>query len=327
MSSKKDLTKSNSSKLISIKLLGRDIDVFLIETFIETIKTSKKFNSIDEEIIFNELIRILKKDSKLIDSLKEKSVEKLSKSKEFKVVVKEVKQSLHRLYGMFQEKDKTKRDELLINLKNEFENNNITNKNWNNEFVISVHENLLSTHSSTKERLEIYEGLYDKIFEITGKPKSILDLGCGLNFLSFPYMNLNVLEYLGMDISDDDLKFLREYGEFISKYKKVKIDTKPINLIEAKNKNLFFDIKKHDVCFIFKVLEIIELSKSHKISEKIIVDVPAKWLVISFPTRTLTKKMMNSIRRGWMHLMLDRLGYEYTTLMEKNELFFVINKN
>ena len=50
----------------------------------------------------------------------------------------------------------------------------------------SACRDILTLHSSTRERLPILDRFYRAVFEITGQPASILDLGCGLNPLACP---------------------------------------------------------------------------------------------------------------------------------------------
>jgi 16S rRNA (guanine(1405)-N(7))-methyltransferase len=48
----------------------------------------------------------------------------------------------------------------------------------------------LAAHASTAERLPILDGFYPRLWQVTGKPDSLLDLACGLNPLAFPWMEL-----------------------------------------------------------------------------------------------------------------------------------------
>lgn len=73
---------------------------------------------------------------------------------------------------------------------------------------------ILSRHASTRERLSILDRFYSSIFEITGKPASILDLGCGLNPLSLPWMGLKPeSSYTALDIDSARIRFLNRYLE------------------------------------------------------------------------------------------------------------------
>lgn len=71
---------------------------------------------------------------------------------------------------------------------------------------------ILSSHTSTRERLAILEGFYERVFEISGKPSSILDLACGLNPLTLRWMNLSAgTRYRAYDIHAPRVAFLNEY--------------------------------------------------------------------------------------------------------------------
>jgi 16S rRNA (guanine(1405)-N(7))-methyltransferase len=82
---------------------------------------------------------------------------------------------------------------------------------------------VLGLHSSTRERLPILNRFYPAIFEVTGHPNSILDLGCGLNPLSLPWMGLScrqglpgseqapLVRYVALDIDADRIGFLNRY--------------------------------------------------------------------------------------------------------------------
>jgi 16S rRNA (guanine(1405)-N(7))-methyltransferase len=71
---------------------------------------------------------------------------------------------------------------------------------------------ILSAHSSTHERLPILDQFYTTIFGITGQPASLLDLGCGLNPLALPWMDLPPgAHYAALDIDATRVDFLNRY--------------------------------------------------------------------------------------------------------------------
>ncbi len=70
----------------------------------------------------------------------------------------------------------------------------------------------LELHSSTRERLPILDEFYAHLFAITGVPGSILDLACGLNPLSLPWMDLApAARYEAFDIEAAGIQFLNRY--------------------------------------------------------------------------------------------------------------------
>jgi len=77
---------------------------------------------------------------------------------------------------------------------------------------------------------------------------------------------------------------------------------------------------------LFKVLDPLEQGKGHKLSEVLIKAIPAKWIVVSFATKTVAGKPMRHPERGWIERMLDRIGYKFSKFKTSNELFYIIQK-
>jgi 16S rRNA (guanine(1405)-N(7))-methyltransferase len=68
---------------------------------------------------------------------------------------------------------------------------------------------LLALHASTRERLPILDRFYDELWAHTGVPGVVLDLACGLNPLSVPWMGLRATAvYHGYDIDAARVAFL-----------------------------------------------------------------------------------------------------------------------
>jgi len=224
----------------------------------------------------------------LDDSLMKEYVEKYltektdinnEKSASFKKIVKEVRNELNRIYGCFI-------------LSNKLE---------------------LASHSSTKERIKIYPELYKKIFAITGKPNSILDISAGLNPLSYNYLNCTP-RYIATELTLIDVNNLNFW------FKKNRINAKALQLNLYKSQNF----PEADITFLFKTLDLLN---DFKLAEKIITSIKSKYLVISFSTKTLKNKSMNHPKRGWIEQMLKRLNKEYTKLIYPNEIFYIIKTN
>ncbi|HLC81207.1 MAG TPA: hypothetical protein VJH68_00975, partial [Candidatus Nanoarchaeia archaeon] len=54
--------------------------------------------------------------------------------------------------------------------------------------------------------------------------------------------------------------------------------------------------------------------------------IPASFVVVSFPIKTMSGKKMNFPRRRWIELMCKRLGYAFNLIESENELFYVLKK-
>ncbi|MDP3026296.1 MAG: hypothetical protein Q8N63_01205, partial [Nanoarchaeota archaeon] len=187
---------------------------------------------------------------------------------------------------------------------------NELNKNYgifwlNNELT-------LESHKSTKERLKIYEGIYKKIFSITGKPKSILDISSGLNPLSYKYMDKDT-EFIATELTKKDCEELRKYF----KQNNIKGKVLQINLLEKNN------FPKTDICFLFKILDLMPKKKA----EEIIKAIDSNYIIASFSLIDTHGRRMNYPLQGWFQRMLKRLNLKYELIKEENEIFYVIKKD
>jgi 16S rRNA (guanine(1405)-N(7))-methyltransferase len=71
---------------------------------------------------------------------------------------------------------------------------------------------VLERHSSTRERLPILDRFYPAIWQVTGQPASVLDLGCGLHPLALPWMDLAPeTRYIALDVDAERTEFLNRY--------------------------------------------------------------------------------------------------------------------
>jgi 16S rRNA (guanine(1405)-N(7))-methyltransferase len=260
-----------------------------MKELLEQIKKKKELKDLDENFVENEIDAYFK-----INPQKKKLLEKPN-SKKYKEIVKQIRAKLRRSFGLFRD-DKNLRNKLL------------------NEKNLNI-KSILKTHSSTKERLEFYSSLYKKIFAITGLPKSILDLGCGINPYSIKYMNLNP-KYFSFDLDKDEIKQINTFfrKKMIPGIAKVK------NILVVKK----FPIA--DLAFLFKMTDVIDRGKGHKKTEEIIKILIVKFVIVSFPTITMSGKRMRFPRRKWIELLCERLGYSFQLLEFTNEIFYVIKK-
>jgi len=251
---------------------------------LKEIKSSKKYASLSDEIILEEIKEYIKSNPDY----------ELYKDKK---ILKDVKGLLHDRYGRFQTTKKNKREKALAE----------------GDIV-----GILKTNRSTKERLNDYDWLYDKIFEITGNPKVIVDLGGGINACSYRFMKVRA-RYLSYDIDEKDKDFLNRF------FKKNKINGEA----EVKDISKIGNIKKlpkADVCFMFKIIDPLEKGKGHKLSEEIINALKCKFIVISFAVQTLSGKKMRYAYRGWFEKMLKRNGFRYKKLEGNSEVYYVVGK-
>ena len=71
---------------------------------------------------------------------------------------------------------------------------------------------ILDQHASTRERAPYLKDFYYQLFNKIGKPGSILDLACGLNPISIPWMELPLqTDYHAYDIHSPRVKFINQF--------------------------------------------------------------------------------------------------------------------
>jgi hypothetical protein len=137
---------------------------------LKKIKEKKSLENIDDSIVQTYI------DSYFEENPRELTKIKNPKSAAFKKTIKEVRNELNRVYGIFFIDD---------------------------EFTFQ-------SRTSTKEREKIYEKLYQDIFRTTGKPKKILDLACGHNPLSYSLMDAKP-EFIVTELIKTDVDNLNKY--------------------------------------------------------------------------------------------------------------------
>jgi len=297
-----------------MEIYNKKIDDAILNELVLDIKKKKGLKGMKDPLIIKEIAKLFATNTKLLNyfsslDLYKNNLKQIKKSRRYKEAIKQIRDKFRLYYEMFL-KDYEKRDEYLKEI------DSLDN--------IKAHIKMLSTQKSTNERIPIYPILYNRIFEITGKPKSILDLGCGMNPFSYPFLRKaagNECTYYASDFSEEECKIIERYF----KKNKIKGVVFPLDLREIKDANILDIFPKTDVCFLFKVLDTIEKG-GHKLAEMIINAVNSDYVVASFSTRTLTGKKMNHPYRGWIERMCKRIGYSYDIIEFENEIFYIIKK-
>jgi len=227
-----------------------------------------------------------------------------------KKILSEIKSELHKIHGSFQKKSRVKREQYLKELKKNPEDENLIKK-------------ILLTNRSTKEIIGNYEEIYERIFEITKKPKTITDLGCGINPFSFIFMKIKKVIYYAYDIDEEDLEFINKYFNLIKN--RISGKTEILNFSGISDEEIKM-IPKSDICFMFKTVDVLD-KENHKQSENIIKNINSGFVIVSFPKKTLSGKKMNFPSRTWFEIMLERIDLKFEKIDFENEVFYVVKKN
>ncbi len=275
-----------------------------IGNFISDIKRKRELSKVPDEMIRSEIDKILDRNKDVKKLFQERGYQQLKRSREFEQTFKQIRANLRKAYGMFQ-RGLIDREELLNNIKDIKD--------------IENHKKILETHQSTAERIDHYDEVYRNIFKITGYPEKILDLGCGLNPFSYPWMGYQP-DYYASDISPEDCRFIEDYFEKMD----INGEAIPANLNNIDKEDVLAVFPHVDVCFLFKVLDAVVTKP--EISEKLLSDIDADWIVVSFSTVTLSGKKMDKKRRLWLEKVCEKLDYPFQAFEIPNEIFYVIKK-
>lgn len=137
------------------------------------------------------------------DAIRRIAARELAAHGSTKAAVKATKRRLHQVYGAFEQD--FDRDAAYRGLEAAYREGSV-------DGIKAACERVLALHSSTRERLPILDRFYPAIFECTGKPSTLLDVGCGLNPLALPWMELPAGScYVALDIDAGRVGFLNRY--------------------------------------------------------------------------------------------------------------------
>jgi len=297
-------------------LIGtKRLDEEKVAVLIADIRRKKELTELSEEFVREHVLEFLEQEHKAASMLLQQFN---PRSAVYKKLIKDVRARLRRVYGLFRLEEELKRRRQLV------DKLVTTGSKPESKDRKELLDMILATHSSTRERIPFYDQLYTKIVSITGKPTSIIDLGCGINPFSFPYLKLKKVAYYAYDISNEEIESLNTY--FHRLHTENKLFTGTAHVLNILQWLKLRKLPQADVCFLFKMTDVLDRGRGHKASEAVITGVPARYVVVSFPTLTMSGRKMNAPRRKWIELMCKRLGYVFTLLTFSNEIFYVIEK-
>jgi len=180
-------------------------------------------------------------------------------------VIKAVKKRLHLMHGAYTGNTQKKLDALIA----EAVNADVINK---------ISGEILKMHSSTSERAGCIEEFYEFIFKNI-KCGAVLDLGCGYNPFSLPFMPEIPGSYHAADIdakaAESINKYLKLFGPSFKYFCADLVTETPATMADA--------------VFMFKLLPVLESQKPGRGFE-LIKELDAERFVVTYPLRSLGGK-------------------------------------
>ena len=176
---------------------------------------------------------------------------------------------------------------------------------------------LLRSHASTAERLPLarMDALYERIFSVTGTPGELLDLACGLNpvYLRARYPDMRIV---GVDASHrcaqlctdpDQPRCVGVWADLLS----------PDVVPRA----------PFDLALLFKLVPLLERQRAGSAAE-MMRGIDAKWLAVSFPTRTLGGRNVGMAAHyaEWMDAHMPREFAVAERFEDGGELYYILSR-
>ena len=218
---------------------------------------------------------------------------------------KAARERLHGITGAFMSVEECRRAEQAL-------------RQWTPGDDASLTEALLQ-HASTRERLPLsaMDALYARIFAVTGRPETVLDLACGLNPV---YLAARGLAVTGVDIQRPATDLInnamgKQHGLPARAFCADLLT--PGSLPEG----------RFSLALAFKLLPILETQKTGA-AERLLRMVDADWLAVSYPTRTLGGRNVG-MAAHYVEWMEKRLPEELTveaSFTEGSELVYVLRR-
>lgn len=265
----------------------------------------------DLERIIDQVSQTRKTRSICADTIRRLCLAEMKKYKSEKQVIKSVKSNLHQMHSAYVGQREHEQAGSLVE--------KIT-ADLSSEANRELCHQLLQLHASTAERLDFYDDLYRRLFALTGQPQSILDVACGFNPFSLPWMYLaQPPEYLAADINTRSIELINRFFARSGTAGKA-------FLADALEENEFRQLRQVDLAYVFKLVPLLEKQEKGS-SRKLIESLNARFVAVSFPIRSLSGRSLNMLEQNSelfeVHISPD-LSFE--KLMLDNELIYVIDK-
>ena len=236
------------------------------------------------------------------------AAEELPRARNIDDAVKRVKRRLHQAVGAFRGERRT--DAL-----------GAIRAAWNGDIADQSFRatcaDLLRTHASTRERIHHIDTFYSGIWEHTGLPARLLDIGCGLNPVALPWMDISRATYLATDVDRRPLETVRGFFDMVGQPGQVR----------ASDAVADAPTDEADVALLFKLVTTLD-RQDVSAASRLLDALRVRHAVVSFPARALSgrgKGMERTYRERLERLVADCprvIGVAEASV--PNELVFVL---
>lgn len=176
----------------------------------------------------------------------------------------------------------------------------------------------LSAHLSTRERLPILSDFYARIFAVTGKPRALLDIACGLNPLALRWMDLpRPFSFYAYDIHEPRIAFINHYFRLEGL----------APLAQVQDVAMQPPRPAADVALFLKEMPRFERNYGGR-GRPLLEAIRARYLVVSYPTvSTHGGRNLTDRYREFMYQLIQGHNWPVTELLFTGELVFIVEKH
>jgi 16S rRNA (guanine(1405)-N(7))-methyltransferase len=179
---------------------------------------------------------------------------------------------------------------------------------------------LLYDHLSTRERLPILDDFYRQIFDVTGRPRSLLDIACGLNPLAYRWMGLadtpDPVRFYAYDIHAPRIDFINHYFGLEGLSPLARLQDVAINPPQ----------ETADLALFLKELPRFARNYGSDLARTFLHSLNVRWLVVSFPTvSTHGGRSLVERYRDYFNELIDP-AWPVTELLFDSELVMIAEK-
>jgi len=241
------------------------------------------------------------------------------RKRERKRVVKEVKREIYHLLRQYDRASVQEMEDLFSQIASEYRENGFSEK------CLELHLELLSRHVST-ERRGNQKDFYQRMWKNIGEPKYLLDVGCGINPFSIPFMGLERPLYFGIEKKRKYVILDNKYLKLISN--RLEPGSQVIEFkFTKRNVNVWPSLPYFDVALFLKVIPAME-RYDKGIGNLLLQWAPAEYLILSGSVRAMIKRRKVFYREKNQILgMIKELRYEIVDKFQfPDEFVYIVRK-
>lgn len=190
--------------------------------------------------------------------------------------------------------------------------------NEDNGAVRAVCTRIMSSHASTRERLPILDQFYTTILAELPPIHSIVDIACGLNPLTLPWMPLaSDATYYAYDISESMMSFLTACLPLLG----VNGHAQACDALQS------CPTQKVDVAFLLKAIPCLE-QIDKRAGHTLLHAIQANAIVVSFPVRSLGGRNKGMVEHydAHFHALVADETWDIRRFEFSSELVFLVKK-